>query len=503
MAEEKYFKELATKLSQARIFLASDAQTAVVDGIDVDLLVSKIIELHKNAQDTVFINAEEISGLVEDIMTEKAPEPIEVVHKAEFKPLAAEFAADFKIRDINPEQTSGNITDFVSYFRDRLEKIRIMLETNRKNVYGFVKNLESMKTFTNGREVAIVGMVTNKIVTKNGNIMVVIEDETAEAKVIFMNGTGMKTKELFEKAGNIANDEVIAIKGKVSSVFVMASEIIWPDIPIKEKKFSDKDNAIAFMSDVHVGSKLFLDKNFSYMLRWLNGSIDKYMDLAGKVKYVVIAGDAADGIGVYPGQDKDLAIQDVYAQYKLLFNLIDAIPDYIHVFVLPGNHDAVQRAEPQPHLGADIISDFKKDNVHVVSNPAYLKLDGFDVLAYHGTSLDSVISAIPNNSYARPEKAMVELLKRRHLSPIYGGNVVVPSKKDNMVIDTIPDILHMGHIHKNGLTEYHGVDVINSGTWQGRTDFQIRQGHIPSPCVLPIFEEKAHRFTSINFGEGL
>ena len=128
-----------------------------------------------------------------------------------------------------------------------------------------------------------------------------------------------------------------------------------------------------------------------------------------------------------------------------------------------------------------------------------MTLHGLEVLGYHGTSLDSIISAIPNNSYSVPEKAMVELLKRRHLSPIYGGNIIVPSKTDNLVMDTIPDILHMGHIHKNGTTKYHGVTVINSGTWQGRTDFQVRQGHIPTPCIMPVFKSKDYSVTSIDF----
>ncbi len=56
--------------------------------------------------------------------------------------------------------------------------------------------------------------------------------------------------------------------------------------------------------------------------------------LASKVKYVVVDGDIVDGIGVYPNQDRDLAILDIYAQYKLFFNLISMIPDYIHIFVI-------------------------------------------------------------------------------------------------------------------------------------------------------------------------
>ena len=98
--------------------------------------------------------------------------------------------------------------------------------------------------------------------------------------------------------------------------------------------------------------------------------------------------------------------------------------------------------------------------------PAFEKLDHslfrlcITVALYHGTSLDSIIASIPNNSYAKPEKAMVELLKRRHLSPIYGGNIIVPSKNDSMIIEKAPDILHMGHIHKNGITNYHGVAIV-------------------------------------------
>ena len=190
------------------------------------------------------------------------------------------------------------------------------------------------------------------------------------------------------------------------------------------------------------------------------------------------AGDVVDGIGVYPNQDRDLTVLDIYAQYKIFFNFMSMIPDYIHVFVIPGNHDAVQRAEPQPQLSNELVGDFKADNVHIIPNPSFLTLHGIEILAYHGASLDSIISAIPGTSYAKPEKAMIEILKRRHLSPIYGGNMIVPSKNDNMVIDKVPDILHMGHVHKNGMANYHGVDIINSGTWQSTTDYQLVAG----PC---------------------
>ena len=155
---------------------------------------------------------------------------------------------------------------------------------------------------------------------------------------------------------------------------------------------------MAFLSDVHVGSKRFMERNFLHMIDWLNGNVKDKKELAEKIKYIIVAGDVADGIGIYPGQEEDLAVFDIYAQYRELFRLLEAIPDYIHVFVMPGNHDAVQRAEPQPPLTAQLLKDQKWDNIHIVSNPSYITMHGMDVLAYHGTSLDDTIASIPGLS---------------------------------------------------------------------------------------------------------
>jgi DNA polymerase II small subunit len=143
-------------------------------------------------------------------------------------------------------------------------------------------------------------------VTKNGNIMIVVDDETGEYKIIFMNGSSQKAKVLFEKAKRIIEDEVIAVNGKMSSPFIIANEIVWPDVPIKERKRIEEDIAIAFVSDIQIGSKKFMEKNFINFIKWLGGEYGERRDLAGKIKYIVFCGDMVDGIGVYPGQDRDL-----------------------------------------------------------------------------------------------------------------------------------------------------------------------------------------------------
>ena len=94
---------------------------------------------------------------------------------------------------------------------------------------------------------------------------------------------------------------------------------------------------------------------------------------------------------------------------------------------------------------------------------------------------------------------MIEVLKKRHISPIYGDNPIMPSKEDSLVIDEVPDILHMGHLHKNGYAEYHGTQVINSGTWQSRTSYQVKQGHMPTPALLPVYNTKSGELWSVDF----
>ncbi len=499
MAGESAVKQLVMRLSKFGILVAPGIGAEDLSGMAIDDLVARVVEMKAANPEISIVGVSEIKSIVEQVRVEKAPRPIEIIQKPEFKSEASEIDANYTIYKSEVESSSGSgVDDFVSYFRSRLTKIRGIIEQHRL-INGMVGRIELLKAYSSGREVMIIGIIQNKITTKNGNIMAVVEDETADAKVIFMNGTSQQAKQLFEKARRLVNDEVISVKGKISGPFIIATEVIWPDVPICERKKIDEDIAIAFISDVHVGSRFFMEKNFSNFIKWTNGDHEMARPLASKLKYLIIGGDVVDGIGVYPNQDRELTILDIYAQYKVFFNFVEMIPEDIHVFIIPGNHDAVQRAEPQPQLTSDLIGDFKRENVHILPNPSALSIHGMRIQVYHGTSLDSVIRAVPDTTYANPEKPMIELLKRRHFSPIWGGNIIVPSRNDNLVIEKIPDILHMGHVHKNCIANYHGIDIINSGTWQSITDYQLMQGHVPSPCLVPVYEAKQNRFVELNF----
>jgi DNA polymerase II small subunit len=97
---------------------------------------------------------------------------------------------------------------------------------------------------------------------------------------------------------------------------------------------------------------------------------------------------------------------------------------------------------------------------------------------------------------------MVEMLKRRHLSPIYGSRVsIAPEKQDHFVISQVPDILHCGHVHTVGVEWYKNVLLINSGTWQSQTEFQKRVNVVPSPAQVPVVDLMTLKTTILKFAE--
>src|SRR5260370_42593607 len=138
---------------------------------------------------------------------------------------------------------------------------------------------------------------------------------------------------------------------------------------------------------------------------WLEGEVGgpDQRQIADRVKYVIIGGDLVDGIGVYPRQELDLKVPDIYEQYRLAANFVREIPEYMDVVLIPGNHDAVRQALPQPAISKDFAGPVY-DSRRVVSlgDPAEVRLDGVDFLLFHGTSLMDILSSAPGFDYHRP-----------------------------------------------------------------------------------------------------
>jgi DNA polymerase II small subunit len=195
-----------------------------------------------------------------------------------------------------------------------------------------------------------------------------------------------------------------------------------------------------------------------------------------------------DGIGVYPGQEHELVIKNIYEQYDLFGEMISDLPSRVKIIISPGNHDVVRGAEPQPVIPDQFTKKFPANCIQV-ENPALVNLQGVRVLMYHGRSIDDMIGLIPGASYEQSGLMMQEMLQRRHLAPAYGRKTpIMAGKTDRLIIDPVPEILHTGHIHIRGLTTYRGVLGINAGTWQSQTSFQKQMNVNPTPAQAVVVD---------------
>lgn len=390
---------------------------------------------------------------------------------------AADGAPDIRIlRDITGRSTcEGTLEDFTRYFRHRFHVLREMLRRRRE----LAGAQDIAKAVRSTREVRIIGMVADVRTTKNGHRILELEDDTERVPVLLPAESSVASETVVE-------DEVVGVVGTVNGKgLVIAAALLRPEIPTP-KSFPGVSGhvRVAFMSDIHVGSRTFLEDKWSKVSAWL-GSGD---ETARSIRYLVVSGDVVDGIGVYPRQDEELAIDDIYGQYEALARMIAALPDRLRVVLLPGNHDAVRPAEPQPTFPQSIQKLFDS-NVVFAGNPCLLSLEGVRVLAYHGRSMDDLVSAIPGMSYQRPLDVMKAMLRMRHLAPIYGGKTpIAPEAEDHLIIDEVPDIFVTGHVHAVGVDQYRGVVLVNASTWQAQTPYQKMRNIQPTPARLPIVD---------------
>ncbi len=401
------------------------------------------------------------------------------------------------------------IKDFTNFFLSRYYYLEKMLRGRQE-----LQNTTTINRLQGKREreqVSVIGIVEDIAETKNGNLIITLEDPTGSIKIL----VSKSKKELFMEGKDLVVDEVIGVSGVSGDKIIFADTLVWPDIPRSNvlKKGPEEEYAV-FLSDVHVGSTLFLHDEFMKFVQWINGQTgtEKQRSVALKVKYVFIAGDLVDGVGIYPSQEEELNIPDIKGQYEEFARLIGLIRKDIGIIICPGNHDAVHLAEPQSVFAQEFAGPlFEMENVTLVTNPSIVNVGkteqflGFDVLLYHGYSFDYYVSNVESirqgGGYHRSDLIMKFLLKRRHLAPSFKSTPYYPAhKEDPLLIKQVPDFFITGHIHYCSVANYKGVTMISGSCWQAKTDFQEKLGHEPEPARVPVVNLKTREIKILRFG---
>ena len=396
-----------------------------------------------------------------------------------------------------------SVKDFVSNFRNRFNFLKGVLMDR-----SMLDNLVSINRISSQSNCSLIALVYNKRITKNGNVMLEIEDLTGRTIAII----NKDRKDVFEKSKEILLDEVIGIKCSGNEEIVFVNDLVFPDSRILEKKYSKEDEYIAFTSDIHIGSDKFLEKEFLKFIDWINGKVgtEEQRAEALKVNYLFVTGDSIDGVGVYPGQETQLIIQDVDKQYERLTELLAMIRGDVKIIHCAGQHDAVRIAEPQPIVGEHYGGSLKGlKNLYRVTNPSLVEVGNdvkFRVLMYHGASMHGIINSIEDlrtgSAHESPTSVVKYMLKKRHLAPTHSLVTYTPlDKEDALLIKDVPDIIATGDLHRPEISDYNGVLLIASSCWQARTPFEEKVGNNPDPCKVPIMNLKTREVKIVDFSD--
>lgn len=376
--------------------------------------------------------------------------------------------------------TSGEISNLIDYFQDRYNKLaKILSQRPELKTYQKIGDLTENQTDLN-----LILMITDIRSTKNGHYLLECEDDTGSIPILVSKDNFDSMRE----AEKLMKDEVIGVVAEKHGDLAICKNLINPGVPRMPN--NPTDFATVFTSDIHIGSVTFLEDAFVRFTRWLNGDYgnEKQMELANNVKYMIVGGDIVDGIGVYPNQDKELAIKDITEQYDEAARLLGDIRSDIKIIITPGNHDASRVAEPQPAVPEKYAKSlYELNNTEFVSNPSFVNLEGMKVMIYHGRGIDDMVMGVKGFSHERNDLVMKEFLEKRHLAPVYGERTPLASElEDHLVINQVPDVLHTGHVHINTYKNYKGIHCINSGTFQTQTEFQKIYNIVPTPAEVPI-----------------
>jgi DNA polymerase II small subunit len=381
--------------------------------------------------------------------------------------------------DVTGQSTgTGKYKEFVGTFQDRYERLSGLLRGRVNH-----RPAEAIQAMPGGSDAEMIGLVDDIRSTASGHWIVELEDTTGTFPCLIM-----KDRAFAPLVDDMLLDECLAVQGTLADDggIMFVDSLHFPDVPRTHKpNTADRHVQAALISDIHVGSQEFAQGAWDRFAEWL------HTPEAESVEYLLICGDMVEGVGVYPDQDEELDIVDIYEQYEAFAEELKKVPGDMEIVMIPGNHDAVRLAEPQPAFTEELREIMSAHDARFTGNPSTVTVEGVSVLMYHGVSLDEVIAELPEEkaSYDDPHKAMYQLLKKRHVAPQYGGHTrVAPEEKDYLVIDEVPDVFHTGHVHKLGWGKYHNVLAVNSGCWQEQTDFQKSVNIDPDYGYAPILD---------------
>jgi len=181
---------------------------------------------------------------------------------------------------INAQDDKDFVKLFDSRYRKTLKILSIRSESRQIRKIKQIKDLRNKSRYTSpesederGRtfdSAFVAGLVMSKRNRKN-DVELIIDDTTGSIPVI------CKTRELINESSTLVLDQMLMLEislGKRNSTDFVIKDIIFPDIPEHVASKSGTESYVALISDLHVGSKYFMESEFNDFVNWLSSDDD-------------------------------------------------------------------------------------------------------------------------------------------------------------------------------------------------------------------------------------
>lgn len=257
---------------------------------------------------------------------------------------------------------------------------------------------------------SLIGMIRE---VSPGDRSLVVEDPTGSTTVFVSDS-------LEGEFGYLVEDEVIGIVcDNESSSENKAVRIVYPDLPLQVRApAADKDVTCMFISDIHMDDGAFMQYNF-----------EKFGEYLKKVKEEVMV----------------FVLGDISSSEEDVKKFLEAFPPNFKVMVLRGHLEDEKDAQ--------------------LPDPAMVEIAGVKIFLSHG----SMFQKYKDRFKASAENTLLQLLKKRHLSPTFDQASGLDD--DKLFVDQVPDIAVVGHFHKPRTMNYKGTTIISLGSFVGEPVF--------------------------------
>jgi DNA polymerase II small subunit len=241
-----------------------------------------------------------------------------------------------------------------------------------------------------------------------GDRTLTVEDKTGSTSVYISD-------DIAGEFNYFVEDEVVGLVcDNEDSSENKAVKVVWPDVPLASKAASSSQDMLCiFVSDLHMDDSAFMER-----------SLEKLGDYLNKVKV----------------RSTLFVLGDISSDEAKARKFLEKVPNGTPVMYLKGGDEGACRENCLP-------------------DPVIVEVSGVKMLLTHG----DMFAKYAERFRTSPDNLMLQLAKKRHLSPTFGLNPRLDEEK--ALLDSMPDIFVIGHYHQPRTMNYKGTTFISLGSF--------------------------------------